>query len=322
MSVAKRREKFTGVITKNGKLRVRGKRSPFGWGRTAFKLFIKLAITMQWKPKNPKRRKLIREVHEFIEFNQRMFNREDVWFRVFYETGGWFPIKEGDGMFGSPPQDPGVWDIAKLRKIADNIRAGKEDRVKRLTPLGKRTLKMLFSISHRTGACFELVADATLKHTAGLSTPVIDHCIRQLAFECRIFQQQFPNAVVMINVRNEWDAHNQTRTSLAEVNKWGERFYRWKRKNQFKVSFVDPGGGFLPEQWPEGVAIIDHGGRNDIQYKAGTRAGVFQMAAVHLTRGRGWEKIPLDPKIVKKLKEQAHRAPLAITESMYYLNLP
>jgi len=320
MTVAKRREKFTGVITQRGKLRVRGKRQPFAWGRTSFKLFVKIAIAMQYKPTHPIRKRLLKEVRQWVAWNQRLFSRADVWLRVFYETGGWFQIAEGEGMFGSPPWDPDIVGIDRYLDIADNVRSGGRDRVKRLTPLGVKSLRFLFNLSHKTGCCFELVCDATLKHTAGLSTPVVDHHIRQIAFECRKLQQKFPNAAVMISARNEWDAHNGTRTSLSEVNAWAGRFYRWKKGPQDRIAFLRPGIGWIPEQWPESTIIVDHGGRNDIEYRCGTKPGMFQMAAVHLTRGKGWEKIPLKKTVITKLKRQANGAPLGITESMYLLD--
>src|SRR3990167_5719602 len=71
-------------------------------GRTSFKMGM-------WIANGDKRK-----AEQWVELNQRLFGQHCV-FRVFMETAGWGYVDPDMGMFGSPPQDPGIWDLAKLR---------------------------------------------------------------------------------------------------------------------------------------------------------------------------------------------------------------
>jgi len=285
------------VIWKSNRWLIRGEPETFLIGRTSFKQTA--------HSQSDQRR--------WVDYNQELFGRERVVLRVFHETG-WVELPEGSVLFGSPPHDRGTWNISELRRLSAEGR-----RVERLTKVGMRNLRILFRLSHRTGCIFEMVIDATLKHAGGLTSDIIDHVIRQVVHECRKFQVKFPNAAIIVSMRNEWSAHNLTRTRIEQVNKWAERFFRWKKGQEFKVSRTSPGPGWTAEQWPEGFCIVDDGGNNTLTYKAGTKAGVYQMAALHPLRRREWWK-GLNKQELRALERAAHSAPLGFTESMYYVD--
>lgn len=296
-----------GLSIRDGKLWARDKRLDVAWGRSAFKLLHYMQANQGG----------IGAVRRFIEHTQRIWNREEVVFRVFIQTsngaeGSWGKDPAGTSMFGSPPWDLGVWPIEVLKNLC---RRG--DRVKELTPLGKRLIETMFMLSVETGCIFEAVVDATLKHTDGLCTSVIDHCIRQTAAFCRKMQQQYPRACVYLNARNEWDAHNTHGTKLREVNMWASRFYRWSHPvNEAVISFASPGAGYVAEQWPEGIIIVDHGGRNTFDYDCGPEPGKFKLAAIHPERGGDW----VAPPDMVPLRRDARGMPIASTESMYFVD--
>jgi hypothetical protein len=274
--------------------RIRGEREDMLWGVSAFKLTA--------RSQGDQRR--------WVDRIQGIFNRERVVLRAFHETL-WPRLPEGAVLFGSPPYDRGTWDLNELR-----ILAARDKRVQRLTQIGMRNLRILFRLSHKTGCIFEIVIDATLKHAGGLTTNLIDHVIRQVAHDCRRLQKRFPKAAIILSARNEWSAHNQTATTAPEVNAWAERFYRWKNGPNFKISRTSPGPGWTAEQWPEGFLIVDDGGNNKLTYRCGTGPGVYQMAALHPLRRRGWQR-GLDPNELRQLKRDANGAPFGWTESMY-----
>ena len=315
MNIAKKRLEHTGVITRRGKVLVRGMRVDRLWERTMFKLPNRLSRAFSYSKNSPQRRGILDYCSRLVEFNQELFGREHVSLVVLGETGGWHPIPEGTGMFGSAPLDMGIVNVPLLQALAV-----REKRVqpKYLTMLHLNIVRWLMRESHRTGFVLHYVVDATLKHTPGMTTDVIDHYIRQTARHMRRLQKRFPKAAVILRVRNEWDAHNLTRTSLDELNWWGKRMHRWKAKpKREKVSFVSPGPSWIPEQWPEVTVVVDHGGRNDFTYSCGQGPGRYQMGLIHPTRSRGWEKLPT--KIVGKLRRLANGQPVGFSESMYYV---
>ena len=267
----------------------------------------------------------------WVEHNQRLFDREDVVLAVFNEEGGWSPCP-GDPppcMFGQGPRDQrdkdgkliGIWDIENLRDLS---RRG--ERVRDLTSLNKRVIEFAFQVSHETGCIFDWVVDATLKHTDGVSIDVIDHVIRQTAAYMRTMSEKYPNAAFFFRARNEWNAHDPDVT-LAKVNAWATRFYRWRNEvsGETRVSFSEP-GPFQAEQWPEGFIIVDGGGGNTIfGVDVGPEPGKFQAAAFHQDRRRGkgdlWME-PIPANELQALRADARGMPLMNTENMYMVSKP
>ncbi len=299
-----------GLSIRDGKLWARDKRLDVAWGRSAFKLLHYLQGGQGG----------LSAVKRFVEHTQTVFNRDEVVFRVFLQTsngaaGSWGKNNAGDGMFGSPPWDLAAWSIDLLK---DLCRRG--NRVKQLTPMSERIIETMFKLSQETGCLFEAVVDATLKHTDGLCTSVIDHCIRQTAAYMRLMAVKYPRACVYVSARNEWDAHNEHRTTLQQVNMWSERFYRWSHATKDgMLSFTKPGDGYHAEQWPEGIIIVDHGGRDTFDYDCGGEAGKFKMGAIHPARGgRDW----VSPPDMVPLRRDARGMPIASTESMYFVDPP
>jgi hypothetical protein len=120
----------------------------------------------------------------------------------------------------------------------------------------------------------------------------------------REVQIQYPRALVMINFHNEWDAHSQgswraqfgqeitakelREKALRELNMQASRARRWKKGDMAAVSYKRPGEGWEPEQWPEAVILVDHGGRNEIEYNADPHPGTYDLVALHPSRGGEW----------------------------------
>ena len=230
-----------------------------------------------------------RKAEQWVELNQRLFGQHCV-FRVFMETAGWGYVDPDMGMFGSPPQDPGIWDLAKLRD---------GDREQRVHPKGEKLLESLFEISHRTGAVFEIVIDATLKHN-NIPKGEIDHVIRQVCIYGGELQGRFPKALAFFNARNEWNAHNQAGHSLEEVNMWATRFDR---------------DGY----WPGSRLVVCPGGGDMFTYAVGPDAAKFAIGLIHPDRNpasREWWELP----DMDKLREAANGMPVGLNESMYYVD--
>jgi len=312
-----------GLSIVDGVFSVRGEKMETLWGRSFFKAASYMSYHFSGKG-NEIDGGAINVVKEFVNHTQQIFDEQRVAFRVFLQTGegepgSWDKLQPGEGMFGSPPWDQGMWNYEHLRHLC---RQGA--RVKELNALHLNVLEWFFQHSEESGCIYELVVDATLKHMVGLCTGVIDHCIRQTALECRLLQQKYPRACVILSARNEWDAHNKTHTTLSQVNAWSGRFYRWAREingeKETAQSFSKPNGpGWEAEQWPEGIVIVDHGGRDDFDYDCGTEPDCFKMGAIHPVRknsGRDWREAPdMGP-----LRRDARRMPIGATESMYYVD--
>jgi len=258
-------------------------------------------------------------VKRWIEHNQKLFGREHVVLRVFGETGGWTPIPAGSGMFGSPANDQGIHDVNWYR---DLCRTG--SRVTALGGLHKAVLAEAFKLSDETGVIWEWPIIATLKHTDGLCQGVCDHVIRQTAEEMREIGKGFLGAAFICSAINEWDAHNKVGYTLSQINQLAARWYRWVSPDGTKkaISFTAPGPGWEPEQFPEAMLIVDHGGKDAFDYDCGQEAGKFQMGAVHPERrgvaGREWYQLP--PSFFKRLRDDARGAPIGATESMYFVS--
>lgn len=258
-------------------------------------------------------------VERWIAHNQALFGRAHVVLRVFGETGGWTPIPAWAGMFGSPANDQGIVDVAWYRDLCRT-----NSRVTSLTGLHKAVLREAFRLSHTTGVIWEWPIVATIKHTDGMCTGICDHHIRQTGEEMRELGKEFPNAAFIVSAINEWDAHNKVGYTLGQINQLASRWYRWVSPDgTFKaISFTAPGAGWVPEQFPEAMLIVDHGGKDTFDYDCGQEAGKFQMGAVHPERkgvdGREWWEFPAS--FFRRLRDDARGAPIGATESMYFVS--
>lgn len=224
----------------------------------------------------------------WVEYNQRLFGEHAV-LRVFLETAGW---GECDGcMFGSEPRDQGFWDPrAALR---DGHRETKVHR------RGEQVLEWFFRNSQETGVIYELVIDATLKHD-DIPKGEIDHVIRQVGVKMGELSAQYDRALIIPNVRNEWNAHNESGHSLHEVNMWA---VRWERD----------------QYWPGSQPIVCPGGADDYTYDVGPPgSGKFAMGLIHPDRqpdDRKWWDLPN----INRLRSHSGGMPVGFNESMYYV---
>lgn len=312
-----------GVHITEGKFVVRGTKRELAWGFSAFKLFNYIAQHFaghgdDFSSLGGTVHGALNIVRAFVESRQALVGREDVWFRVFTQTadgepGSWHKLNDvEEGMFGSPPHDPGLWDYQALRN---------GNRPESVTGLMKKCLEWLFQYSQDSGACFELVVNATIKHMDRMDSGTVDQMVRQMAGECRRLQERFPFACVILSTDNEWDAHNVIEATLGQVNMRAKRFYRWKDANGgLRQSFTFPGGTFAAEQWPEGIVIVDHGGKDFFEYECGPEPDRFKMGAIHPDRKgnpRDWRDIS---SIMARLHRDARGMPVGFTESMYYVD--
>jgi hypothetical protein len=244
----------------------------------------------------------------WIEHNQRLLGEHTI-LRVFGETGDW----SGHQMFGSEPKDEGIWNLDELRDLAK-----RGIRIRRLTPLNRKVIDWLCRMSHETGIAFEYVVDATLKHTEGLVTGTTDHAIRQTALYFRELidgkDAPYPNATIVFEARNEWNAHNKTKTKINQVNMWAQRMYRWAKGDDRKVQFRSPGDDWVPEQWPEGHIIVDKSTGNGAN--VGPEPGNFKMSLEHPDRDRPqWWTLP---PTFEQLVTDARGVPFGYNESILY----
>jgi len=315
---------MSNVWYSNGRMTVRGKSVDSLLGRSSFKWAVLVSYHYSGQG-GMMYGGALAESKRWIEHNQKLFNREDVVLRVFAETGAWRHVGQEEGMFGSPPWDQrqkngrtvGIWNVDHLRSLC-----ARSDRVRNLTALNLNVMEEAFRQSHESGCVFEWVIDATLKHTTGLCTGVVDHIIRQTGIAARDLQELYPNAAFLISARNEFNAHNGTRTTLAEVNRWAERWYRWKSADtgETRLAHSQPSPDFEAEQWPEAMFIIDQGGEDVFEFDCGPEPGKFKMAAVHPQRkgtpGRDWKELP----DMYKLRSLARGQPIGAPESMYFVS--
>jgi len=228
------------------------------------------------------------DARRWIEHNQRLFGEHMV-LRVFLETGDWGPCE--DCMFGSEPRDQGFWNVDALKDGA---------RETRVHVRGQKILEWFFKISHETGVAFELVIDATLKHTDGVKAGEVDHVIRQVGVLMGELTKTYPRALVIPNVRNEWNAHNKTGHSIDQVNAWA---MRWERDMY----------------WAGSQPIVCPGGGDMYTYKVGRPgSGKYAMGLIHPDRqpnGRDWWQLPS----IKRLRDRSNGMPVGFNESMYYV---
>ncbi len=281
---------------KGGKFYTNGERQDLALGVSAFKLGNRVAIGEESK------------ALRFIEHNQKMLNRERCFFRVLLENGGWSPVPAGQGMFGSPPRDPGMWNVEWLqRHWNDTTKEPRRVKPEHLTDLYRRTLEWFFKTSETTGACFELVIIATLKHTDNVGNGHIDHVIRTTLVLCDELQDKYPRACILMSACNEWDAHDTRDTPAGrekfslrkQVNMWVERRAR-------------------DDYWKAKPLIVDHGGRDTFEYECGECRDKYDGGMVHPVRksaGRDWRKLP----DMQRLRADARGMPVGFPESMYFI---
>jgi len=281
------------VVVKNGKFWFNGEKKDIVWGRTSFKLAN--IITYHYTGQGGGKYNLGYAM-EWVKHNQRLFGK-DVVLRVFLETAGWSPCDDENGtpencMFGSEPRDQGFWVRARLRD---------GNRETEVHPVGKAVLEWFFKTSQETGCAFELVIDATLKHD-DIPKGEIDHVIRVVGvYMGEVLQPKYPQALIIPNMRNEWNAHNQSGHTLNDVNMWA---VRWDRDN------YSPG-------W-NAPKIVDGGGGNTFAFDVGPEAGKYRAGMIHPTRDGGWEQFPNRAQM-NQLRTDARGMPVGSNESMYYV---
>ncbi len=285
------------VTVKQGKFYFNDKRQDFVVGRSSFKLsnIVTYHYTGQGGGKYS-----LGYARRWVDHNQAIFG-EHVVLRVFLETAGWNP--SSIHMFGSEPQDKGFWNV-------DALRTG--GRPTSMHGVGRNTLEWFFSTSQETGVAFELCIIATLKHD-DVSVGQQTHVIRQTLAEMRRLQALYPKALVIPNAINEWNAHGKW--TISNVNMLAIRCDRWKHPDgRTHVGRTAP-SGFIAEQWPESVLLVDGGGGDMFEYLVGPQAGRFRAGMVHPPRGGEWWKLPY----IGALRDRAHGMPIGFTESMYYV---
>jgi len=267
-----------GVTIQGNKFYFNGERKDFVLGRSSFKLAN--IITYHYTGQGGGKYNLDL-ARKWIEHNQRIFG-QDVVLRVFLETGGWDP--QSTKMFGSEPSDQGFWNRTALRD---------GHRETSMHYVGRKVLEWFFKESERTGVAFELVIDATLKHD-NIPKGEIDHVIRQVGIEMGRLTDLYPKALIIPNVRNEWNAHNKSGHSLNDVNMWA---FRWERD----------------EYWHNAPLLVDPGGSDTFTYKVGGDG--YSAAMIHPDRDKGWETAP--QRLEKPLRAASFGRPIGFTESMY-----
>lgn len=319
------------VMIQDGRFIVRGQRRELCWGFSAFKLFNYIANHVIGRGGDFT--SLGGTVHggenivkAMITARQNLVGRKDVWFRLFTQTadgepGSWSLLDNVEqGMFGSPPHEPNAGNSSNRLWDYDALRRG--HRPKAVTGMMAETLEWFFNFSEESGACFEMVVDATIKHMDGMTPGTVDHMCRQVARKMSELQDKYPKACVIMSTDNEANAHNRIEQSRRDVNMRGQRFYRWKdRDGGLRQSFSHPGGTFEAEQWPKGIVIVDDGGGDRFKYECGPEPDRFKMAAIHPVRKgnghRDWRDIS---PLIEQLRRDARGMPEGFTESMYYVD--
>lgn len=268
----------------------------------------------------------------WVEHCQQLLGEHTI-IRVFAETGGW----SGHPMFGAEPRDAGIWNLGDLRKRSEiDPDTGKpRRRIKELTAINEAVIDWLMRTSHETGVAFEYVVDATLKHTMGsgktpedkwLNTSITDHAIRQTATYMRdLYREKYPNAMIIVEARNEWTAHNKQRTTAKQVRDWAERWSRWEKgegdDKRLMLRHAEPqGDGWTCRQWPEGYLIVDPTLGKDIG--VGPEPGKYKMSLDHPRRDRPNGDDPTDwwtlPPDYHQLVDEARGVPYGYNESILY----
>lgn len=260
-------------------------------------------------------RKEYARAKDFVDFVQEWLGRE-VLFYTWLETGGWGNVEAGNGMFGSPPRDPGMWDVEFIKNNLWDYREEKVLRIKpkHLTKVYKDTMEWFFKESERLGCSFMLGIIATLKHTDGIGNGHIDHAIATSLYLAEELQEKYPKANVIMHACNEWDASHHRKTPFGTdrltiggakgINMWAER-----RVDQ---DYFDK---------PENLLMVDHGGRDSVEYEVGRNKRTFDSLLIHPVRknaGRDWKKPPNRERLIR----QANGMPIFNSENMYFITRP
>jgi hypothetical protein len=263
------------------------------WGRSSFKL-TNLALEDE------------SAAERWVEHNQKLFNREEVWFRVLKENSGWSPKAPHEGMFGSPPRDPGVWDVPWLQRYW-NEETKKPNRVKaeHLTELNRRATEWMFKTSQETGCAFEIVIISTLKSIDRVGNGHIDHIIRQELIMLDQMKEKYPRATIMVNACNEWNAHS---------NRWDP----WARREQISLRMVNMWAVRRDRDgYGWGELVVDHGGKNTFDYDVGPGRDTYDWGMLHPVRtGEWWEAPPVGP-----IRVACNGQPYGATESKFYVDV-
>lgn len=298
----------------SGKFVFNGVKQEMVWGRSCFKLSN--IVTYHFSGNGGGKYNL-GYARQWVDFNTNLgFDA----CRVLLETDGWDNCESGaqanDGvpqncMFGSEPTDQGFWHVPTLQGGS---------RPTEMHGIGKQTLRWFYQTSQETGMMFELVVVATLKHN-DVTVQQQGHVIRQTLAEGRKLQIEFPRALIIFNVINEWNAHSEWELAGVDgVNMLAVRADRWKHveSGQTKLSHTSPGPGFEAEQCPECVVIVDGGGGDTFDYEVGPEPGKFHGGFVHPSRDADWFTFP-NAQQKQALVTDSRGMPWGITESMYYV---
>ena len=300
------------VTVKDGRFWFNGVRQEMVWGASCFKLSNVVTYHFAGEGGGPYG---LGPARDFVD-HMRGLGFDAC--RVLLETAGWGKCESGplanDGkpdncMWGSEPVDKGFWDVAALQTGGRPLD---------MHPIGKQTLRWFFETSQETGFMFELVIIATLKHS-DVDVPQQSQVIRQVMVKARELQEEFPQALVVMNGINEFGAHSEWGLAGANgVNQLAIRNDRCKAPDGRTVVTLACPPGFDPEQWAGGPFIVDDGGSNRAVYEIGPEPGRFRGAFVHPERGETWH---LWPDVQEKawMISDARGMPWGATESMYYV---
>lgn len=284
------------VTIRNGAIWFNGVRQEQVWGRSSFKLSN--IVTYHFTGRgggdvDPATGKYsLGYALEWVRFNKLIFGDRIPVLRVFLETG-WPSCDTENGapnncMFGSEPRDQGFWDRNRLRD---------GNRETEVHPVGRQVLEWFFATSQTENVAFELVIDATLKHD-NVPKGEIDHVIRQVGVLMGQFAEEYPQALIIPNGRNEIFAHNQAGHTLNEINQWA---VRWDRDHY----------------WDGAPFIVDQAAER-FDYDVGPEDGKFRIGLIHPPRGANWENWPTIQN-AEQMKADSRGMPWGANESMYYV---
>lgn len=298
------------LTIKDSKIWFNGVRQEMVWGSTCFKLAS--VLTYHWTGQGGGHYTL-GTARQFVDHVQGLGIQAC---RVLLETSQWDPCEPpdlaNDGKpdvcpWGSEPRDQGFWNVEALKT---------GQRPTDVHDVGKNVMRWFFETSQETGFMFELVIIATVKHADLVPVDTQTHMVRQVMSEARELQQEFPQALILMTAINEHNAHS--RWTVAEVNMLAVRNDRCKHPDGRVAVALECPPGFEPEQWAGGPFIVDGGGKNRIEYKAGTTAGVFRCAIVHPERDETWHLWP-DLQEREWMVRDANGGCWGANESMFYV---
>jgi hypothetical protein len=115
-------------------------------------------------------------------------------------------------------------------------------------------------------------------------------------------EPRYPTALVFPTYRNEWNAHNQSGHSRADVMMWAVRTYRDRYFPHNRTPF-----------------FVDGGGANFFEYDVGPEDGKYSGGIIHPERGEGWKTFPSGADMLS-LRRDARGMIVGANESMYYIS--